>query len=75
VTALAGILRLADALDREHVQNIRRVTAAVSEQEIVLSLDGEGDLLLAGWSLKRRAQMFSSFAGRKIRFRVSGSEA
>ncbi len=74
VSALAGMLRLADALDREHVQNVTRVTAAISDQEIVLGLEGTGDLLLEGWSLKQRAQMFASLAGRKIKFRVAGSE-
>lgn len=74
VTGLAGILRLADALDREHVQNVRRVSVSISSKEVVLTLEGEGDLLLEGWSLKRRAQMFAAFAGRKVRFRVAGSE-
>jgi len=71
VSGLAGVLRLADALDREHVQNVRRVKASVSDHEIVLTLEGKGDLLLEGWSLKRRAQMFSSIFGRKVRFRIA----
>ncbi len=73
VSGLAGVLRLADALDREHVQNVLQVKASVTDQEVVLTLEGRGDLLLEGWSLKRRAQMFSSVFGRKVRFRVAES--
>jgi len=75
VSGLAAVLRLADALDREHVQNVRGVKASVSDQEVVLTLEGRGDLLLEGWSLKRRAQMFHARFGRKVRFRVAEADA
>jgi len=74
VTGLAALLRLADALDREHVQRVRSVSVKLSDQEVTLWLDGVGDLLLEGWAMKRKAQMFSRVFERKVRLRMVGEE-
>jgi exopolyphosphatase/guanosine-5'-triphosphate,3'-diphosphate pyrophosphatase len=72
VTRLAAILRLADALDREHVQRVQSVDARILDREVTLWLDGTGELLLEGWSMKRKSQMFSRVFGRKVRLRLVG---
>jgi exopolyphosphatase / guanosine-5'-triphosphate,3'-diphosphate pyrophosphatase len=58
VPKLASILRIADALDREHLQRVERVVVDVKEKKIALDLEGRGDLLLERWAIKRKARMF-----------------
>ncbi len=72
VRRLAALLRLADALDRDHRQRVQRVVAARAGKELVLQLDGAGDLLLERWSLQRRIDLFESEFGVRVRL---GDEA
>lgn len=58
VTRLAAILRLADALDREHMQKVGDVTARLQDGRAVLCLQGEGDLGLEIWALDRKKPLF-----------------
>lgn len=58
VRVLAALLRLADALDREHRQRVHRVEVSRRGARLRLSVEGEGDLLLEGWSMKRKADLF-----------------
>jgi exopolyphosphatase/guanosine-5'-triphosphate,3'-diphosphate pyrophosphatase len=69
VQRLAAILRLADSLDREHMQRVRQVTVRISSTEMTLLLEGTGALLLEGWSLKNKAQLFSKVFDRRVRLR------
>jgi len=74
VTRLAALLRVADALDREHVQRVTDLTAKLGENELTLWLDGTGGLLLEGWSLKKKANLFHRLFGRKVKLRFLGEE-
>lgn len=67
VLALAALLRLADALDREHTGRIQGVTAELQPGKVVLRLEGKGDLLLERWALKRKAPMFEGVFERTIK--------
>lgn len=58
VVKLSAILRLADALDREHLQRIDEVRADVDKNVLKLSVTGRGDLLLERWALQQKAQFF-----------------
>jgi exopolyphosphatase/guanosine-5'-triphosphate,3'-diphosphate pyrophosphatase len=58
VKRLAAILRLADALDREHSDRVKRVVAEIGKNEVLLRLEGNSDLLLEKWSLERKSQLF-----------------
>ncbi|HVN30701.1 MAG TPA: Ppx/GppA phosphatase family protein [Thermoanaerobaculaceae bacterium] len=69
VLALAAILRLADALDREHLDRVRAVSVEVKGGDVVLGLDGKGDLLLEKWALRRKAPMFERVYECKVRVR------
>lgn len=74
VRAASALLRIADALDREHRAKVRGVRVKMGPSELTLWLEGSGDLLLEGWSLKRKAQMFTSVFGRKVRVRLVGEK-
>lgn len=74
VTRLAAVLRIADALDREHVQRVTDLTARLGEDELTLWLDGTSGLLMENWSLKKKANLFTKVFGRQVRLRFLGEE-
>lgn len=67
VLRLAALLRLAEAMDREHRRRIRRVRVRIERGTLWLALQGTGDLLLERWALKRKGQMFQKAYGLKVR--------
>jgi exopolyphosphatase / guanosine-5'-triphosphate,3'-diphosphate pyrophosphatase len=70
---LASLLRIADALDREHLQAVRGVTAKVTRGgRLKLDLEADGDLLLERWALRRKADLFASTFGLVVA--VAGDE-
>jgi len=58
VVRLAALLRLADALDREHSAKVKAVHARVEGGALHLRLVGSGDLYLEKWALERKSQLF-----------------
>jgi exopolyphosphatase/guanosine-5'-triphosphate,3'-diphosphate pyrophosphatase len=60
VRGLAGILRIADALDREHKQKIESVRAAMDlgAGRVTLFLAGEGDRELEEWTVRAKASLW-----------------
>lgn len=75
VRKLASLLRMADALDREHQQNVKRLTATHKGGELLLRLEGPGDLLLERWSLQRKSDFFSRVFDLKVRVTRDGEDA
>ncbi|HVN32806.1 MAG TPA: Ppx/GppA phosphatase family protein [Thermoanaerobaculaceae bacterium] len=67
VGKLASILRLADALDREHQQLVREVEARLDGRELVLRLRGTGAMLLEQWALKKKTEFFTNVFDLKVR--------
>jgi exopolyphosphatase / guanosine-5'-triphosphate,3'-diphosphate pyrophosphatase len=66
VVRLAALLRIADALDREHLQAVRDVRARVGRGRLSLEASGEGDLLLESWALRRKAGLFEQTFGLEV---------
>jgi exopolyphosphatase/guanosine-5'-triphosphate,3'-diphosphate pyrophosphatase len=58
VARLSSILRVADALDREHIQAVSEVRVRIQKDRCVLELEGTGDLLLERWALRRKMNLF-----------------
>lgn len=73
VAKLASLLRIADALDREHVQAVTGVTAMAGKSKLTLELEGDGDLLLERWALRRKAGLFTDTFGLEVE--VAGDRA
>lgn len=67
VTRLASILRLADALDREHLQRVANVRATVQGDTLTLQPEGTGHMLLEAWALQRNATLFEKTFGMKVK--------
>ena len=74
VAKLASLLRLADALDREHAQNVRRLRATLDSVRLTLEISGEGDPEIIRWAVKRKAELFTELFQRKLRLVYNGRE-
>ena len=68
VDQLASILRVADALDRQHLQRVERVGTRARGLVLELSLQGEGDLLLERWAVSKKKGLFEETFGLEIQF-------
>jgi exopolyphosphatase/guanosine-5'-triphosphate,3'-diphosphate pyrophosphatase len=66
VTRLSAILRVADALDREHVQNVRDIAVEISDGHMEIELEGEGTFELERWALERKKGLFVKTFGLEI---------
>jgi exopolyphosphatase/guanosine-5'-triphosphate,3'-diphosphate pyrophosphatase len=60
VSKLAGILRLADALDNEHASTVESVEVELKRPRFVFRLKGKGDMLLEKWALAAKRDLFES---------------
>ena len=69
-TALAAILRVADALDRSHLQEVDGVEALMGETEVLLRLEGDGAFLLERWALAQKRSLFEKVFGRAVSLAV-----
>lgn len=67
VVKLASLLRVADSLDREHLQRVQAVRARAVDGAVLLELEARGDLLLEQWALEKKGAMFRRVFGREAR--------
>ena len=58
VRSLAAMLRLADALDREHLSKVSAVRAVVTNGRLRLAVEGQTDRELEEWTIARKAGLF-----------------
>ncbi|MFW5859271.1 MAG: hypothetical protein ACOCYP_04550 [Planctomycetota bacterium] len=65
VSILAGILRLAYALDVERCQRIRSVTVRVEGQTLLLLVERR-DVTLERWSVEDKARLFTDMMGLRV---------
>jgi exopolyphosphatase / guanosine-5'-triphosphate,3'-diphosphate pyrophosphatase len=66
VNKLAAVLRIANALDAEHVQKVRNLHVTRRGSTWVLQLEGTGDLTMERLAATARADMFVETFGRQI---------
>lgn len=59
VVKLSALLRIADSLDREHLQRVHRVEARLHDDRLELHLDKDGRLLLEQWALRKKGRLFA----------------
>lgn len=62
----AAILRIADALDRNHLQQVTNPAIAVTKDELVITVDGAEDLTLERLALKEKGPLFEDVYGLKV---------
>ena len=71
VQKLSSMIRVADALDREHRSLIKDLKVEVKKTEILLTADADDELILERFTLRRRAALLESLTKRKVRLRNS----
>jgi len=72
VNKLGAILRVANALDADHLQKVREVRVLREDDQWVLEVDGGGDLTLERLASLARADLLTEVFGRKVGFREAG---
>jgi exopolyphosphatase / guanosine-5'-triphosphate,3'-diphosphate pyrophosphatase len=72
VNKLSAILRVANALDAEHVQKVKDVKLIRRGETWVLELEGAGDITMERLVAVARADMFAETYGRQILIRHAG---
>lgn len=63
VTKLAAILRLANAMDRSHLQKIQQMKASVREEQLILNLETNRDYTLEEGLLGEKIDFFEDVFG------------
>lgn len=66
VVKLAAILRLAEALDREHSNRIQQLEIITGKKKVSLRLKGDGDMLLEEWALSYNSRLFEKVFKKKV---------
>lgn len=66
VKKLAGILRVADGLDRSHYQNVQKLDILNGEDEIILHITTESDPELEIWGAMRKCYLFEQETGKTL---------
>lgn len=66
VNKLAALLRIAEALDREHEQNVKKIGVKWDKEQVELRLEGEGDLLMERWAVSDKSDLFSRAFDKKF---------
>lgn len=66
VNSLAGMLRIADALDRDHQSSVDSITVHYDAKKVMLFLETAHDLLLTQWALGKKKNLFEQFFGRTL---------
>jgi exopolyphosphatase/guanosine-5'-triphosphate,3'-diphosphate pyrophosphatase len=72
VNKLAAILRLANALDADHLQKIKEVRLLFEEGTWVLEVQGAGDLTMERLAALARSDFLTDVFGRRLAFREAG---
>ncbi len=72
VNKLAAILRVANALDADHLQKVKDVRVATEDGGWVLEVEGAGDLTMERLATLARADFMTEVFGRKVAFHEAG---
>jgi len=75
VTKLAAILRLANALDAEHLQKVSDATLREEDGRWVIELHGQGDLTMERMAATSRADLLVDVFGNHVVIRGAGAGA
>ena len=70
VRVLAGILRIADALDRSHRQVVKAVWVSDRSGALRLRCEADGNSDLERWGVTRRTQLLAQALGRPVRVEI-----
>jgi exopolyphosphatase/guanosine-5'-triphosphate,3'-diphosphate pyrophosphatase len=69
---LAALLRVANALDADHLQKVRDLRVVSEEDNLVLEVQGAGDMTMERLACLSRADLLTEVLGRRVSFREAG---
>ena len=72
VNKLAALLRIANALDAEHLQKVTDVRLVRGDKGWVLALQGSGDITMEQLAATARTDLFTEVFGRELHIRPAG---
>jgi exopolyphosphatase/guanosine-5'-triphosphate,3'-diphosphate pyrophosphatase len=75
VNKLGALLRIANALDAEHLDKVRDVRVVQEDAHWVLVLDGVGDLTMERLAATARADLFTDVFGSTLTVRPAGNQS
>ena len=75
IRQLAGLLRIAEGLDRSHFQNVTALRARLSDEALTLSIATKGDPQLEVWSGTEESALFTEEFGRAFRVESADIDA
>lgn len=67
VVKLASLLRIADALDRDHLQGVQGIRVEIGEEELRIGVKTAGDLVVARAALAEKADLFQEITGLRVK--------
>jgi len=73
ISKLAALLRVADALDRGHAQQVRQFTGKIQGDEFVLQVRDVSDLGLERHAIATKGDLFQDIYGLRIRLEEAGT--
>jgi exopolyphosphatase/guanosine-5'-triphosphate,3'-diphosphate pyrophosphatase len=73
VRLLAGLLRIADALDKEHRQKIQDIAVVRMGTELQIRASGADDVLLEQWALRKKDDLFREVFGLDVTLARNGA--
>jgi exopolyphosphatase/guanosine-5'-triphosphate,3'-diphosphate pyrophosphatase len=73
VNKMAALLRVANALDAEHMQKVADARVRRDEDPWVLEVEGAGDLTMERLAVGSRADLFAQVFGHDLAFRGAGA--
>lgn len=73
VSRIAAILRVADSLDREHRQKVRRLRLGARRGVVEIRPEAAGDLALERWALPAKASLFREVFGLEVKLLEVGA--
>jgi exopolyphosphatase/guanosine-5'-triphosphate,3'-diphosphate pyrophosphatase len=72
VSKLSAILRLANALDADHLQKVKDVRVSFEDGVFVVEAEGAGDMTMERLTSLSRSDLVSDVFGRRVAFREAG---
>ncbi len=72
VRVLAGILRVADALDRSHEQTVERIEVELQDGKVTITAHPTADAHLERWAANRRVALLANAIHQDVRIAFAG---
>jgi len=66
VLKLSGILRVADALDRSHIQHVRTLSLEIRDEDLVITTTCSGDLSMERYGIESKSELFEEVFGFRV---------